>query len=90
MSNLHANLSDTLAAAQFHATRSGDTLRSLLSLAACGSTGPRPPGVTFAALGHQMAGLFTSVGSEESDGATGEFSVRTGLDMANSRSYPNF
>jgi hypothetical protein len=78
MSNLRTNINDTLAAARLRATRSGDTLRSLLSPAVPGAVAARPPGVTFATLGRQMAGLSTSVGSAESDGATGEFSLRTG------------
>jgi hypothetical protein len=78
MSNRRANLNDTLAAACLRATRSGDTLCSLLSPAAPGTVVSQPPGVTFATLGRQMAGLSTSVGTAESDGATGEFSLRTG------------
>jgi hypothetical protein len=78
MSNLRTNINDTLAAARLRATRSGDTLHSLLSPAVPGAVAARPPGVTFATLGRQMVGLSTSVGSAESDGATGEFSLRTG------------
>jgi hypothetical protein len=78
MSNLRANLSDTLAAARLHASWSGDTLRSILSPAASGSAATQPAGVSFTSLGRQMAGLSTASGSTESDGATGEFSLRTG------------
>jgi hypothetical protein len=72
------------------ATRSRDTLRSLLSPsqpssssasgAASLTSGACPPGVTFAALGRQMAGLSTaaSAGSGEGEGGYGEFSLRVG------------
>ncbi len=86
MSGFPSNLSDTIAAARVRATRSGDTLRSLLSPsqpsssstsgAASLTSGGRPPGVTFAALGRQMAGLFA--GSGEGEGGYGEFSLRVG------------
>jgi hypothetical protein len=86
MSGFPSNLSDTIAAARVRATRSGDTLRSLLSPsqpsssstsgAASLTSGGRPPGVTFAALGRQMAGLFA--GSGEGEGGSGEFSLRVG------------
>jgi hypothetical protein len=79
MSNIRANLSDTLAAAWLRATRSGDTLRSLLSPRVSGSSAnSRPTGVKFMTLGRQMARLSTSVSATESDGATGEFLLRTG------------
>jgi hypothetical protein len=90
MSGFRSNLSETIAAARSRATRSGDTLRSLLSPAPPGSSsassvasiplGGRPPGVTFATLGRQMAGLSTtaSASSGEGEGGTGEFSLRVG------------
>jgi len=87
MSGFRTNLSDTLAAARLRATRSGDTIRSLLSptvaSASVGdmSAGPRPPGVSFATLGRQMAGLSTaasSSGQGEVEGGSGEFSLRVG------------
>jgi hypothetical protein len=82
MSSLRANLSDTLAAARLRATRSGDTLRSMLSPTAAVSSSTasyssRPTGVTFASLGRQMAGL-TTAGLVEGEGGSGEFSLRTG------------
>jgi hypothetical protein len=94
MSGFRSNLSDTIAAARLWATRSGDTLRSLLSptpAVASGSGGPdapdgssisgtRPSGVTFATLGRQMASLSTAAtaGSGGGEGGTGEFSLRVG------------
>jgi hypothetical protein len=94
MSGFRSNLSDTIAAARLRATRSGDTLRSLLSptpAAASGSgapdapdgssiSGTRPSGVTFATLGRQMASLSTAAtaGSGGGEGGTGEFSLRVG------------
>ena len=85
MSGLRTNLSDTLAAARLRATRSGDTIRSLLSpssSASAGGTSPgaRPTGVSFTMLGRQMAGLTTapSSGQGEVEGGSGEFSLRVG------------
>ncbi len=73
MSNLR-NLSDTIAAARQRAAHSGDTIRSLLSPSPTGSgsvgTVSRPPGITFASLGRQMAGLLT-VGTSEGEGGSG-------------------
>jgi hypothetical protein len=77
MSNLR-NISDTIAAACQRAARSGDTIHSLLSPSPMGSgssgTLSHPPGITFASLGRQMAGLST-VGTVEGEGGSGEFSL---------------
>jgi len=84
MSGFHSKLSDTLAAARLRATHSGDIIRSMLLLSSSasvgGTSGFRPPGVSFTTLGRQMAGLSTasSSGQGEVEGGSGEFSLWVG------------
>jgi hypothetical protein len=71
------NFNDSLAAA-----RSGDQLCSLLSpspaSSSSGSLAATPRGVSFAAIGRQMSGRFSSPGIDEMAGAPGESFPRPG------------
>jgi hypothetical protein len=78
MSNLHSNLTDTLAAARARTSQ----YRTLLSPSSGSSGSSCAPGrgkggVLFTSLGHRMAGLSTQ-SPLDGEGGSGEFSLRVG------------